>query len=60
MQGSCAHGCAQDTENGFGFDFFLEQYHKDGHEFLNNIIRVTGDETWVSLVNAEPKEQSKQ
>jgi hypothetical protein len=39
---------------------FLEQYHKDGDEFLNHIIQVTDDETWVSFVNAETKEQSKQ
>jgi hypothetical protein len=39
---------------------FLERYHKDGDEFLNHIVRVTGDETWVSYVNVEPKEQSKQ
>jgi hypothetical protein len=38
----------------------LEQYHKDGSEFLNHIVRVTGDETWVSFVNVETKEQSKQ
>jgi hypothetical protein len=24
---------------------FLEQYHKDGEEFLNHMIRVTGEET---------------
>jgi hypothetical protein len=24
---------------------FLEQYYKDGDEFLNHIIQVTGDET---------------
>jgi hypothetical protein len=29
-------------------------------EFPNHIIRVTGDETWVSFVNVESKEQSKQ
>jgi hypothetical protein len=34
----------QNTENGFGFDF-LERYHKDGDEFLNHIVRLTGDET---------------
>jgi hypothetical protein len=28
------------------FDF-SEQYHKDGNKFLNHIVRVTGDETWV-------------
>jgi hypothetical protein len=26
---------------------FLERYYKDGNEFLNHIVRVTGDETWV-------------
>jgi hypothetical protein len=35
---------------------FLERYHKDGDEFLNHI--VTGDETRVSFVNVETKEQS--
>jgi hypothetical protein len=35
---------------------FLEQYHKDGDEFLNHIIQVTDDETWVSFVNVETKE----
>jgi hypothetical protein len=39
---------------------FLERYHKDGDEFLNHIVRVAGDITWVSFVNAETKEQSKQ
>jgi hypothetical protein len=38
---------------------FIDRYHKDGNEFLNHIIRVTGDETWVSFVNVETKEQSK-
>jgi hypothetical protein len=37
-------GCAQNAENGFGFEF-LERYHKDGAEFLSHIVRVTGDET---------------
>jgi hypothetical protein len=35
----------------------LERYHKDGDEFLNHIERVTDDETWVSFVNVETKEQ---
>jgi hypothetical protein len=35
---------------------FLERYHKDG-EILNHIIQVTGDETWLSFVNVETKEQ---
>jgi hypothetical protein len=39
---------------------FLEQYHKDGNEFLSHIVWVTGDEIWVSFVNVETKEQSKQ
>jgi hypothetical protein len=39
---------------------FLERYDKDGDEFLNHIVRVTGDETWVSFVNVETKEQPKQ
>jgi hypothetical protein len=38
---------------------FLE-HHKDGDEFLNHTLQVTHDETWVSFVNAETKEQSKQ
>jgi hypothetical protein len=37
--------------------FFLEQYHKDD-EFLNHIVPVTGDETWVLFVDVETKEQS--
>jgi hypothetical protein len=43
-----AHGCTQDAENVFGLDF-LEPYDKDGDEFLNHIILVTGKETWVSI-----------
>jgi hypothetical protein len=39
---------------------FLDQCHKYGDEFLDDIIRVTGDEIWVSFVNVETKEQSKQ
>jgi hypothetical protein len=54
-----AHGCVQSGENGFGFDS-LERYLKDGDEFLNHIVRVTGNEPWVSFVNVETKEQSKQ
>jgi hypothetical protein len=59
MDSENVHGCAQNAENGFGFHF-LEQYHKDGDEFINHIVRVTGDETWVSFVNVQTKEQSKQ
>jgi hypothetical protein len=32
------HWCAQNVENGFGFDFFLERCLKDGGEFLNHIV----------------------
>jgi hypothetical protein len=53
------HECIQNAENGLGFEF-LEQYHKDGNEFLNHFIQVTGDKTWVSFVIYEIKEQSKQ
>jgi hypothetical protein len=38
----------------------LEPYHKDGDEFLSHIVAVTGDETWVSFVNVETKDQPKQ
>jgi histone-lysine N-methyltransferase SETMAR len=37
---------------------FLLRYREEGDEFLDKI--VTGDETWVQIVNAETKEQSKQ
>jgi hypothetical protein len=39
---------------------FLEQYHKDSNEFLIHIVGVAGDDTWVSFVNFEPQEHSKQ
>jgi hypothetical protein len=39
---------------------FLRRYHKDGDEFLNHIVRITGDKTKISFVNVETKEQSKQ
>jgi hypothetical protein len=38
---------------------FFKGYHKDGDEFPNHIVQVTGEETWVSYVNVETKEQSK-
>jgi hypothetical protein len=53
-----AHGCAQNEENDFGFDF-LKRYHKDGYEFRNHFVRVTDNETWISFVNVETIEQSK-
>jgi hypothetical protein len=39
---------------------FSEHCHKDGDQFLSHIIQITGDETWVSFVNFETKEHSKQ
>jgi hypothetical protein len=39
---------------------FLERCHEDGNEFLHHIVRVRGDETWISLPNVETKERSKQ
>jgi hypothetical protein len=39
---------------------FLERYHKNGDEFFSHIVRVTGDDIWISFVNVETKEQSKQ
>jgi hypothetical protein len=37
---------------------FLQRYHDEGDEFLDKI--VTGDETWVTFVNVETKQQSQQ
>jgi hypothetical protein len=54
-----ARGYAQNAENDFGFHF-LERYHKDGNEYLNHIVRVTGEETSVPFLNVETKEQSMQ
>jgi hypothetical protein len=39
---------------------FLQRCYKDGDEFLNHTVRVTIDETWISFVNTESNEQSKQ
>jgi hypothetical protein len=52
------HRYAQNAENGFDFDFFLERYHKDGNKFLHHIGKVTEDGTWVSFVSAETKQHS--
>jgi hypothetical protein len=38
---------------------FLDQYHKNSVEFLNHVLRVIGDETRVSFMNVEAKEQVK-
>jgi hypothetical protein len=34
---------------------FVQRNHKNDIEFLNHILRVTDDETWVSFVNVETK-----
>jgi hypothetical protein len=54
------HGCAQNAESGFGFDFFLERYLKYGDAFLSHIARVTGGEVCLSFMNVQTKELSKQ
>jgi hypothetical protein len=54
-----AHRCAQNSENCSALTF-LERYHEDGDELLNYIVRVTGDEPWVSFMSDETKEQTKQ
>jgi hypothetical protein len=52
-----AHRSAQNAKKGFCF-YFFRGIPKEGAEFLSHII--TGDETWVSFVNVETKELSKQ
>jgi hypothetical protein len=39
---------------------FVERCHNDGKNFFSHIVQATDDETWVSYVNVETKEQSKQ
>jgi hypothetical protein len=48
-----AHGWHKTQRIASAMDF-LERYHKDGEEFLSYIL------IWVSFVNIETKEQSKQ
>jgi hypothetical protein len=55
-----AQGCPYNAVNEFSFDVFLERYHKDGDNFLNHIVQLTGDETSVAFINVETKEQPKQ
>jgi hypothetical protein len=51
-----AHGCAQTRRMAPALTF-SEPYDKDDNEFLSNAVQVTGDEIWISFVNAETKEQ---
>jgi hypothetical protein len=39
---------------------FFRAISQRWRRFLNHIVRATGDATWVSFVNVETKEQSKQ
>jgi hypothetical protein len=52
--------CAHKTQIIASALTLLKRYHKDGDDFLNHIVRATGDKTWVSFVNVETNEQSKQ
>jgi hypothetical protein len=49
---------AHKTQRRASASTFLERHHKDDDGFLNHIVQVTGDETWVSFLNVETKEQS--
>jgi hypothetical protein len=51
-----AHECAQHAENIFGFASY-RAISPRGYKFLNHFVRVTGDGTWASFVNAGTKEQ---
>jgi hypothetical protein len=44
----------KNKQNGLSSEF-LERCHKGGNEFLNNIVRVTRDETLVSFANVGTK-----
>jgi hypothetical protein len=54
-----ADGCAQNAENGFGFDF-LRVIPQRWRCIYHSHRQVTGDESWISFVNVETKVQSKQ
>jgi hypothetical protein len=53
-----AHRDAQNAENGYGFCRLFRPIPQRWQ--LISQSQVTGDETWVSVVNVETKEQSKQ
>jgi hypothetical protein len=57
MSGKMVHN----AENGFlRLLHFQRDTTKDGYACLNHLVRLTGDATWVSIVNLETEEQSKQ
>jgi hypothetical protein len=56
MDSENSHKCSQIAESGFSCGF-LERYHKDG-KFLNHIILITGDETWIKAVDAHTFKQA--
>jgi hypothetical protein len=35
---------------------FFERYHKHGDEFLNHVVQITGNETWVPFMDVKIKE----
>jgi hypothetical protein len=49
-----SHACAQNAENGFGFDS-LERYHKDGDEFLDHVYEKQVMEPRFHLWKLKPK-----
>jgi hypothetical protein len=44
---------AHKTQRVVSASTFFRAIPQDGDEFLNHIVRVTGNETWVSFVNVE-------
>jgi hypothetical protein len=49
------HRCSQTRKKMLRLWHF-KGYHKDCDKFLNHILQVTDDETWVSFVNVEIKD----
>jgi hypothetical protein len=53
-----AHGCTQNADNGFfNLETFARRRSHAHDEFLNHVVWITSDETWVSFVSARTKEQ---
>jgi hypothetical protein len=34
---------------------FLEQYHKNGNEFISYTVQISGDKAWFHFLMAKPK-----
>jgi hypothetical protein len=60
MSSDNAHRCAQDEENVFFAETYIECYHIGDDEFLHHIVLVTSGRMWVLCVDAETTEQSTQ